>query len=119
MLTCLVMKKLNSIVTELFIWGRKLNISFIFMTESCFKASKDVRLNTLHFSLWKFQIKDNLNKLRIIIYQISDYKDFMNLSKKGTGKPYYFFFIDTIFASDDRSGFRRIMTTDNMIIIRL
>ena len=44
----------------------------------------------------------------------------MNLYKKGTGKPYYFFIIDTIFASDDRSGFRRIMTTDNMLIyIRL
>ena len=29
---CLVIKKLNSIVTELFIRGRKLNISLVFIT---------------------------------------------------------------------------------------
>ena len=39
-------KKLNSIVTELFIRGRKLNISLVFITQSYFKVPKDVRLNT-------------------------------------------------------------------------
>ena len=34
-------KKLNSIVTELFIRGRKLNISIVFITQSYFKVSKD------------------------------------------------------------------------------
>ena len=38
-------KKLNSIVTELFIGGRKLNISLIFITQSCFKVPKDVTKN--------------------------------------------------------------------------
>ena len=42
-------KKLNSIVTELFIRGRKLNISLVFITKSYFKVPKDVRLNTTHF----------------------------------------------------------------------
>ena len=42
-------KKLNSIVTELFIRGRKLNIYLIFITQSYFKVPKDVRLNTNHF----------------------------------------------------------------------
>ena len=37
-------KKLNSIVTELFIRGRKLNISFVFITRSYFKVPKDVKL---------------------------------------------------------------------------
>ena len=41
-------KKLNPIVTELFIRGRKLNISIIFITQSYFKAPKDVRLNSTH-----------------------------------------------------------------------
>ena len=36
-------KKLNSIVTELFIRGRKLNISLVFITQSYFKVPKDVR----------------------------------------------------------------------------
>ena len=42
-------KKLNSIVTELFIRGRKLNISLVFITQSYFKVPKDVKLNTAHF----------------------------------------------------------------------
>ena len=36
-------KKLNSIVNELFIRGRKLNISLVFITQSYFKVPKDVR----------------------------------------------------------------------------
>ena len=42
-------KKLDSIVTELFIRGRKLNISLVFVTQSYFKVPKDVRLKTTHF----------------------------------------------------------------------
>ena len=42
-------KKLNSVVTELFIRGRKLNISLGFINQSYFKVPKDVRLNTTHF----------------------------------------------------------------------
>ena len=56
-------KKLNPVVTELFIRGRKLNISLVFITQSYFKVPKDVRLNSTHFSLWKFQIKKNFIKL--------------------------------------------------------
>ena len=35
-------KKLNSIVTKLFIRGRKLNISPVFITRSYFKVPKDL-----------------------------------------------------------------------------
>ena len=42
-------KKLNSVVTELFIRGRKLNISLVFIMQSFFKVPKDVRLNSTHF----------------------------------------------------------------------
>ena len=56
-------KKLNSIVTELFIRGRKLNISLVFITQSYLKVPKDVRLNTSHFLLLqRFQIKKKFNK---------------------------------------------------------
>ena len=41
-------KKLDSIVTDLFIRGNELNISFVFITQSYFKVPKDVRLNTTH-----------------------------------------------------------------------
>ena len=57
-------QKLNSIITELFIRGRKLNISLVFITQSYFKVPKDGRLNSTHFFLsWKFQIKENFKKL--------------------------------------------------------
>ena len=42
-------KKLNSIVTELFIRGRKLNISLVFIIQLYSKVPKDVRLNSTHF----------------------------------------------------------------------
>ena len=57
-------KKLDSVVTELFIRGKKLNISLIFISASYFKIPKDVRLNTTHFLSQKSRIKENLNKLK-------------------------------------------------------
>ena len=50
-------KKLNSIVTELFIRGRKINISLVFITQSYFKVPEDVRLNTTHFFISKIPNK--------------------------------------------------------------
>ena len=57
-------RKLDSIVTKLFIRGRKLNISLVCITQSYFKVPKDVRLNISHFFMPKFRIKKNFNKLR-------------------------------------------------------
>ena len=53
-------KKLNSIVTELFIRGRKLNISLVFITQSYFRVPKDVRLNSTHFFILKIPNKREL-----------------------------------------------------------
>ena len=53
-------KKLNSIVTEMFIGGRKLNISLVFITQSYFKIPKDIRLNTSHFFIAKIPNKREL-----------------------------------------------------------
>ena len=44
-------KKPNPVATELFIRGRKLNISIVFIAQSYFKVPKDVRLNSTHFLL--------------------------------------------------------------------
>ena len=46
-------KKLNLVITELLIRGRKLNISIVFITQSYFKVPKDVRLNSTHFFIMK------------------------------------------------------------------
>ena len=53
-------KKLNSIVTELFIRRRKLNISLAFIMQSYFEVPKDVRLNTTHFFIAKIPNKREL-----------------------------------------------------------
>ena len=58
-------KKLDSIVTELFIKGRKLNISLVFITQSYFKVPKDVRLNTTHFFIAKVPNKRELQQIAI------------------------------------------------------
>ena len=58
-------KKLNSIVTELFIRGSKLNISLVFIAQSYFKVPKVVRLNTSHFFIAKIPNKKYFNKFQI------------------------------------------------------
>ena len=57
-------KKLNPIVTELFTRDRKRKVSVVLTTQTYFKVPKDVRLNSTHFLLWKFKIKNNFNKLQ-------------------------------------------------------
>ena len=62
-------KKLNSIVTELFIRGRKLNISLVSITQSYFKVPKDVRLNSTHFFVMKVPNKKELQQIALTIHQ--------------------------------------------------
>ena len=56
-------KKLNSIVTDFFIRGRKLKISLVFIIQSYFKVPKDVRLNSTHFFIMKIPNKRELQQL--------------------------------------------------------
>ena len=57
--------KLNSLVTELFIRGTKLNISLVFITQSYFKVPKDVRLNSTHFFIMKIPNKRELQQITL------------------------------------------------------
>ena len=84
-------KKLDSIVTELFIRRRKLNISLVFITQSYCKVPKDVRRNTNHFIIAKISNKRELQQ--IATNQSSDIsaKDFIDIYRKCTFKPYSFF----------------------------
>ena len=60
-------KKLNAIVTELFIKGRKLNISLVFITQSYFAVPKNIRLNSIHYFVIKILNKGELPQLHLII----------------------------------------------------
>ena len=55
-------KKLSTTVTELFLRGRTLNISLVFISQSYFKVPKTIRLNTTIILLGKFLTKENFNK---------------------------------------------------------
>ena len=93
--------KLNPVVTELFIRGRKLNISIVFITQSYFKVPKDVRLNSTHFFIMKIPNKRDLQQIALNNSSDIDFKDFMKIYKNCTGKPYSFLVNDTTLLSDD------------------
>ena len=58
-------KQSNSVITELFIRGRKLNLSLVFITPSYFKVPKDVRLNSIHFFIMKITNKRELQQIAL------------------------------------------------------
>ena len=66
----IINKKLNLIVTELFIRGRKSNISLLFITQSYFAVPKNIRLHSAHNFVIKIPKKENFKKLCLIILQI-------------------------------------------------
>ena len=100
-------KKLNSVVIELFIRGRILNFSLVFITQSYFKVPKDVRLNTTHFFIMKIPNKRELQQIAINHSSDIGYKDFIKIYKKCTNRPYSFLVNDTTLASDDPLRFRK------------
>ena len=71
-------KKLDSVVNELFIRGRKNNISILFL------VSKDVRLNSTHFFIMKIPNKRKLQQIALNHSSDIDFKDFMKIYKKYT-----------------------------------
>ena len=99
--------KLNPIVTELFIRGRKLNISIVFITQSYFKMPKDVRLNSTHFFIMKIPNKRELQQIALNHSSDINFKDFMKIYKKCTAEPYSFLVNDTTLLSDDPLRFRK------------
>ena len=99
-------KKLNSIVTELFIRERKLNISIVVITQSYFKVPKVVRLNSTHFFIRKIPNKRELQHIALIHSSDIDFKDFMKIYKKCTAEPYSFLVNDTTLPSNNTLRFR-------------
>ena len=106
MIVMIINNKLSSVVTELFISGRKRNISPDSITQSHFQVPKYIRLNCTHFFIKKIPNKQELQQ--IAFNRLSDigFEDFVNLYKKCTAKPYSFLVIDTTFKSDDPLRFR-------------
>ena len=100
-------KKINPIVTELSIRGRKLNISLVFITQPYFAVPKNIRLNHTHY----FVIKSlNNQRLQQVVFNHSsdiNFQDFMNLFKKMYCKTILFLVIDAALASDNPLSFKK------------
>ena len=78
-------KKLNHVVTELFLRRRKLNISLVFISQSYFKVLKTIRLNATHF-IMKIPSKRQLQQIALNHSSDIAFKNLMKLYK------YFFFF---------------------------
>ena len=95
-------KKRNPIVTELFIRGRKLNISLVFIMQSYFA----VRVNSTPYFMIKNLSKWELCQTAFNHSSDIDFKDFINLYKKCAVKSYSFVVIYNTLAWDNQSCFR-------------
>ena len=99
-------KKLDSIVTEWFIRGRKLNIFL-------FKVLKAVKLNTTHFFIAKIPNRRELLEITTNHSLDISTKDFTNIYRKCTIEPYSFLVNDTTLASDNPLRFRKLFLKYN------
>ena len=100
-------KKLNPIVIELFIIGRKLNISLVFITQYSFAVQKHRRLNSTHNFIVKIPSTKELQQMAYNHLSDIEFEDFMNLYKKCSAKPYSFLVIDATLALDNPLHFRK------------
>ena len=100
-------KKFQTIIKELFIRGRKLTISLVFITQSCFLVPKDVRLNATHYFIMKI---NNRRELKSIAFDHSadiDYQDFKKTYRKCTKDLHNFLTMDTTLSVSNPLRFRK------------
>ena len=109
-------KKLISIDNELFLRGRKLTISLVFISQSYFEVSKTIRLNTTHFII-KIPSKRELQQIASNHSSDTGFKDFRKLYKDYTKEPYSFLVNDTTLSSTyyKMSISEKIKVIDNKI----
>ena len=100
-------KKFQSIIKELFIRCRRINISLVFITLSYFSVPKDVRLNSAHYLTMKINNKRELQNIAINHPADIYYKDFIKMYRECTKEPYNFLTIDTTLLSTNTLRFRK------------
>ena len=96
-------KKPNPTVTELFIRGRKLSNSLVYITQTYFAVPKNIRENSGHYFIIKIQANKNFNKLRLIIHQLLTFKTLRIYVKNHI----FFLVTDAVLASDNLLRFRK------------
>ena len=106
-------KKVNSVVIELFIRGRKLNISLVFITQSYSRVPKDIRLNSTNFFIMKIPNKRELQQIALNNSSETDL-DFIKIYKKCTVKRCSFLVNDFKLKSDNPLRLRKNLSEINM-----
>ena len=99
--------RFEAIIKELFIRCRKLNILLVFITQSYFSVTKDVRLNLTHYLIMKINNRRDLKNIVIEHSADIDYKDIMKIYRECTKEPYNFLTIDTTLPASDPLRFRK------------
>ena len=79
-------RKINPLRTELFITGRKLSISFFFITQSYFAAPKNIRRNYSYYFIMKIPNKRELHQIAFNHSSDIDFEHFMNFYNRCTEK---------------------------------
>ena len=102
-------KKLNPVVTEIFVRGRKRNISIVFITQSYFKVPKYIRLHSTHSFILKIPNRKKRKVQQIVLNHSSDidFKDVIKIYKKYTAEPCPFLVNDTTLLSENPLRFRK------------
>ena len=100
-------KKLSPIVTRLFLRGRKLNISLVFISQSYSKLPEIIRLNATHYCIMKIPKSIELQQIASDHSSDINFKDFMKLYKDYTKELCSFLVNDTAFSSDNPLRFRK------------
>ena len=94
-------------IKELSIRCRKLNISFVFVTQSYFSVPKDVRLNSTHYLIMKINDRKELQNIAINHSADIDYKSFMKIYRECTRESFNFLTIDTMLPASNPLRFRK------------
>ena len=100
-------KKFQSIIEELFIRCRKIDISLVFITQSYFSVPKQVRSNSTLYFIMKINNKRELQNIAINHSAEIHYKDFINIYRQYAKEPYNFLTIDTTLPSTNTLRFRK------------
>ena len=106
-------KKLNWVATNLFIRGRKLNISLVFITQSHLKVLKDVKLNSTLFFIMKILNKRELQQTALNHSSGINFKDSIKIYNKCTAERYSF-----LVNEDTLASFNPLRFTKNLFNIQ-
>ena len=87
--------------------GRKLNTSIVFIMQSYFKVSKDIRLDFAVFFIMTIPNEREPQKIALNHSSDINLKDFIKIYKKCTAEPYSLLVNDTTLSLDNSLRFRK------------